>query len=43
MDGNTTHTEEDEFIEALEDEMPEVFNNIGINMEQIDGIDNLVE
>jgi hypothetical protein len=33
MDGNTTHNEEDEFIEALEDEMPEVLNNIDLNME----------
>ena len=31
MDGNTTHQEEDEFIDALKDEMPEVFRNIDIN------------
>jgi prefoldin subunit 5 len=28
MDGNTTVNEEDEFIDALKDEMPEVFKNI---------------
>lgn len=31
MDGNTTHNEEDEFIDALKDEMPEVFKNIDAN------------
>lgn len=33
MDGNTTHNEEDEFIDALKDEMPEVFKNIDMNFE----------
>ena len=28
MDGNTTHNEEDEFIDALKDEMPDVLDNI---------------
>jgi hypothetical protein len=28
MDGNTSNNEEDEFINALSDEMPDVFNNI---------------
>lgn len=31
MDGNTTVNEEDEFIDALKDEMPEVFKNIEQN------------
>lgn len=42
MDGNTTHNEEDEFIDALRDEMPEVFKNIEVNFEQIDAIDALL-
>lgn len=33
MDGNTTHNEEDEFIDALKDEMPDVFKNIELNFE----------
>ena len=33
MDGNTTHNEEDEFIDALKDEMPDVFKNIDLNFE----------
>lgn len=43
MEGNTTHNEEDEFIDALKDEMPEVFKNIDMNFEQIDGIDVLLK
>lgn len=43
MDGNTTHNEEDEFIDALKDEMPDVFKNIDLNFEQIDGIDVLLK
>ena len=43
MDGNTTHNEEDEFIDALKDEMPDVFKNIDLNFEQIDGIDILLK
>jgi hypothetical protein len=33
MDGNTTLQEEDEFIDALKDEMPEVFRNIDLNFD----------
>lgn len=43
MDGNTTHQEEDEFIDALKDEMPEVFRNIDINFDQIDDIEKLLK
>lgn len=43
MDGNTTHQEEDEFIDALKDEMPEVFKNIDMNFDQIDDIDKLLK
>jgi len=41
--GNTTHNEEDEFIDALKDEIPEVIKNIDMNFEQIDGIDVLLK
>lgn len=39
MDGNCSRNEEEEFIEALKDEMPEVFKNIDGNFEQIDKVD----
>ena len=42
MDGNCSRNEEEEFIEALKDEMPDVFSNITSNIEQIDKIDNLI-
>ena len=42
MDGNTTNNEEDEFIDALKDEMPEVFKNIEFNFEQLDEIESLI-
>jgi hypothetical protein len=31
MEDNTSRIEEDDFIEALQDEMPEVFSNINGN------------
>jgi len=43
MDGNTTVNEEDEFIDALKDEMPEVFKNIEQNYEQIDNLEYLLK
>ena len=43
MDGNTTVNEEDEFIDALKDEMPEVFKNIESNFNQIDGLEFLLK
>lgn len=33
MDGNTTATEEDEFIDTLRTEMPDVFKDIDLNFE----------
>jgi len=33
MAGNTSHNEEEEFIDALKDEMPEVFKNIDSNFD----------
>lgn len=43
MDGNTSNNEEEEFIDALGDEMPEVFKNIEGNFEQLDKIEGLLE
>lgn len=43
MDGNTTVNEEDEFIDALKDEMPEVFKNIEQNYDQIDNLEYLLK
>ena len=42
MNGNTSVQEEEEFIDALNLEMPEVFNNISINFQQLDDIDELI-
>jgi hypothetical protein len=33
MDGNCSHNEEEEFIDALKEEMPEVFKNIDFNFD----------
>lgn len=43
MNGNTTQNEEEEFIDALKEEMPEVFKNIEGNFEQLDKVDDLVQ
>jgi hypothetical protein len=43
MDGNTTQQEEDEFIDALRDEMPEVFKNVDINFIHIDDTEKLLK
>lgn len=42
MDGNCSRNEEEEFIEALKDEMPDVFTNIDSNFEQLDKIQSLL-
>lgn len=42
MDGNCSRNEEEEFIEALKDEMPEVFKNIDGNFEQITKVDQII-
>lgn len=36
MDGNTSNHDEDEFIGALDDEMPGVFENMGKNFQQLE-------
>lgn len=43
MDGNTTHNEEDEFIDALKDEMPDVLLNIKQNFKDLDEIDKMIK
>lgn len=43
MEGNTTANEEDEFIDALKDEMPEVFKNIEANFEQLDRVKEMLD
>ena len=43
MDGNTSMNEEEEFLDALKEEMPEVFKNIGANFKQLDKIDDLIK
>lgn len=43
MDGNTSTTEEEEFIYALKKEMPEVFENIEVTLNLLNDIDKLVK
>lgn len=43
MDGNTSHPDEDEFIEALSDEMPQVLRRIEANQNQLDSLQALLE
>jgi hypothetical protein len=38
MDDNASQSEEEELIDALKNEMPEVFKNIGLNDAEIDKI-----
>jgi cell division septum initiation protein DivIVA len=35
MDGNTSNNEEDDFLDALKDELPQVFKAIDENFKQI--------
>lgn len=42
MDGNTSNAEEEEFISALSNEMPEVFQNIETTLGLLEEIDKLV-
>ena len=42
MDGNTSNKEEDEFIDALKAEMPEVFENIETTLNLLLEIEKLV-
>jgi hypothetical protein len=42
MDGNTSTNEEEDFVEMLKDQMPEMLGNIDENFEQIDKIDQLL-
>ena len=42
MEDNTSRIEEDDFIEALHDEMPEGFSNINGNFTQLNKIDSTI-
>ena len=42
MDGNTSTNEEEDFVEMLKDQMPEILGNIDENFKQIDAIDQLI-
>lgn len=42
MDGNTSNADEEEFIDALEKEMPEVLENIHYTFQLLKDIDKLV-
>lgn len=42
MDGNTSNTEEEEFIYALKNEMPEVFENIETTLTLLKDTEKLV-
>ena len=42
MDGNTSNDEEEEFINALKNEMPEVFENIETTVSLLKEAENLV-
>lgn len=39
MEDNTSRIEEDDFIETLQDEMPEVLTNVNANLQALDEID----
>ena len=43
MDGNTSNNEEEEFIEALKNEMPEVQNNLETTLKLLTEIDAIVK
>ena len=42
MDGNTSNNEEEEFIHALKNEMPEVFENIETTLNLLKDTEKLV-
>ena len=42
MDGNVSNNEEEEFIHALKNEMPEVFENIETTLTMLKDIDKLI-
>lgn len=39
MEGNASQTEEDELVDALKNEMPEVYKNIEINLKEIEQVE----
>ena len=43
MDGNTSNAEEEDFILALNNEMPEVIKNINTNLFMLSEVDNIAK
>jgi len=43
MDGNTSNAEEEDFIMALNNEMPEVIKNINTNLYLLSEVDNIAK
>ena len=43
MEGNASFQDEDDFVDAMSDEMPEVFNNIKLSLDQIDEAEDLLK
>jgi hypothetical protein len=43
MDGNTSNAEEEDFIMALNNEMPEVIKNINTNLFLLSEVDNIAK
>lgn len=43
MDGNTTSKEEDELVSALKEEMPDFFENIETNFDQINNVNQMIK
>lgn len=43
MDGNTSNAEEEDFILALNNEMPEVIKNINTNLFLLSEVDNIAK
>lgn len=43
MDGNTTSKEEEELVGALKDEMPDFFENVETNFDQITNVNQMIK
>ena len=43
MDGNTTSKEEEELVSALKEEMPDFFENIETNFDQINNVNQMIK
>ena len=43
MDGNTTSKEEEELVGALKEEMPDFFENVETNFDQITSVNQMIK